>query len=299
MEILALLASIATNMNMKRFLLFNILWSICFYGYSQINYLGGSCDNIRPKIAEEIKVDTCLFECIYHHIAIDPTLDYQQREEYNILQIGREVCKYGGYSKYRVDSVLNYIDKERITTKEYTELVAKLQFDYNLNFLFKEISTGKITVFDRVFTDRYIYNDSVDFNWILTDSTSIICGQECHQATCQFRGRTWFAWYCDIPVALGPWKFCGLPGLILKVEDSRREHVFCAINIRPSHSQITKETRKYTMTERAKFNKALEYYMANSSKIVSNSNVIIPINRDGSARTLPKRRRFFNPIEKE
>ena len=275
------------------------MWSICLYGYSQITYLGGSCENVRPKFAKEVWVDTCIMECIYQHIAIDPELNNQQKEEYCILQIGKQFCKYGGYSKYQVDSVLNYIDKSKLTIKEYTELVAKLQFDYNLNYLLKDMSNGLYNVFDRVFSDRFVYNDSVNFNWSLTDSTTTICGQKCYQATCKFRGRTWFAWFCDIPVATGPWKFCDLPGLILKVEDSEREHTFCAINIRPAHTSITKETKKYTLTERNKFNKALSYYMNNSSKLVSNSNIVTPINRDGSTRTLPKRKRFFNPIEKE
>jgi hypothetical protein len=36
-----------------------------------------------------------------------------------------------------------------------------------------------------------------------------------------YGGRIWNAWYSeDIPASTGPWKFYGLPGFVLKAEDS-------------------------------------------------------------------------------
>lgn len=45
----------------------------------------------------------------------------------------------------------------------------------------------------------------------------------CKKATTTFRGRTYTAWYTqEIPVSIGPWKFNGLPGLILYIEDDKK-----------------------------------------------------------------------------
>ena len=45
----------------------------------------------------------------------------------------------------------------------------------------------------------------------------------CKKATTKFRGRTYNAWYCaDIPTFFGPWKFNGLPGLILEISDESK-----------------------------------------------------------------------------
>lgn len=65
------------------------------------------------------------------------------------------------------------------------------------------------------------------FTWAITPATATIAGYACQRATTTFGGRTWEAWFTrEIPVADGPYKFCGLPGLIVKVGDERGHYVF-------------------------------------------------------------------------
>lgn len=64
-------------------------------------------------------------------------------------------------------------------------------------------------------------------DWQLTDSVKTIMGYECQQATADFRGRHWIAWFTsELSMSVGPWKLAGLPGLILQAEDSTRQHCF-------------------------------------------------------------------------
>lgn len=64
------------------------------------------------------------------------------------------------------------------------------------------------------------------FEWTLLEQRDTICGYPCAVAQTSFRGRQWTAWYTlDIPISLGPWKFNGLPGLILRACDSQND--FC------------------------------------------------------------------------
>ncbi|MEQ8627539.1 GLPGLI family protein [Ekhidna sp.] len=74
----------------------------------------------------------------------------------------------------------------------------------------------------------YIIEDSVlNHNWKITSENKEILGFNCQKATLTFRGRKYEAWFApDIPVAAGPWKFHGLPGLILEVVDNARQVVF-------------------------------------------------------------------------
>ena len=70
------------------------------------------------------------------------------------------------------------------------------------------------------------------FSWQLQDGDSIVCSYPCHKAVTTFRGRTWTVWYTlDLPYSDGPWKFCGLPGLVLHAYDSKGYFRFNCIGI--------------------------------------------------------------------
>ena len=63
--------------------------------------------------------------------------------------------------------------------------------------------------------------------WSLADDQQTILGHRCQKATCRFRGRDFVAWFAtDVPIKGGPWKFGGLPGLIVKVYDTDHLYTF-------------------------------------------------------------------------
>ena len=65
------------------------------------------------------------------------------------------------------------------------------------------------------------------FNWKLMPAKKVVAGYECQQALTTFGGRSWEAWFTRaIPVSEGPYKFYGLPGLIVKVRDAHDNYVF-------------------------------------------------------------------------
>lgn len=70
------------------------------------------------------------------------------------------------------------------------------------------------------------------FDWQLLDGDSTICEYPCKKAVANFRGRTWTVWYTlDLPYSDGPWKFCGLPGLILSAKESEGIFSFTSVGI--------------------------------------------------------------------
>ncbi|WP_294207734.1 GLPGLI family protein [uncultured Chryseobacterium sp.] len=64
-------------------------------------------------------------------------------------------------------------------------------------------------------------------NWHITPDKKKLDKFTVQKATTQFGGRTWEAWFTtDIPFPYGPYKFYGLPGLILELSDTKENFIF-------------------------------------------------------------------------
>lgn len=71
------------------------------------------------------------------------------------------------------------------------------------------------------------YNTPVIGNWKLVDETKVINSIVCKKAEVSYKGREWTAWYStEIPFPYGPYKFSGLPGLIVKITDKTEDYDF-------------------------------------------------------------------------
>lgn len=68
--------------------------------------------------------------------------------------------------------------------------------------------------------------------WTLGSEKQSICGYQCQKATCHWRGRDYVAWFTSsIPLKSGPWKFGGLPGLIMKIYDTKHLYTWEAVSV--------------------------------------------------------------------
>ena len=57
-------------------------------------------------------------------------------------------------------------------------------------------------------------------------------GHECQKAVGHYRGHCWTVWFAmDIPISDGPWKLCGLPGLIMEAASENNSHVFKLLGV--------------------------------------------------------------------
>ena len=262
----------------------------------------GSMANEPCTLTPTTVIDTGVMECIYNHTITD-TINIDIRNGFEILQIGNNISHYGSYGEYRVDSVLIHRKINQMSFREYSSISstynnAKNRLGYTV--VIKNQKQNQLDVYDKVFIDNYVYSEPIpDFNWTLSREEASFCGYKCKKATCRFRGRQWIAWYSEeIPVDNGLWKFSGLPGLILHIEDSDSEHVFTAISVRSGNFDICLDDKDYLKTTREKFNKELHDYKNNPGQFVTMSHVA-PQNADGTLARIPKRRLFFNPIELE
>ena len=90
--------------------------------------------------------------------------------------------------------------------------------------------------------------------WTLGKETKTICGYKCQKATTRWRGRNYEAWFTQqIPLKSGPWKFGGLPGLILKIYDTIHLYTWEAVAVENGSFPILQlEEKRFKDTDRKK-----------------------------------------------
>lgn len=278
-------------------------------GAQSITYENGEGE----KMARLQKIDTLdhsIMECVYEHTIFDP--NYSTKNKYiknpqahtQILSIGRNTSLYRAYQSYVTDSIIKADYPTGITNNEYWKLSFAIGRTYGgkaATYILKNLGSGKLTYRGMIFMDSYIYEEDIpEIDWIPVEEETDICGYRCKTATASFRGREWTAWYTeDIPISNGPEMFGNLPGLILKIEDEKKEHVIQAIQIRKSNESFgVNKNNSAFKTDRKTFNKMqADFY--NDPGIFTEGNPLAPTTLDGKPIMKKSRRMFFNPIEKE
>lgn len=100
-------------------------------------------------------------------------------------------------------------------------------------YVVKSQRDNKMSTYDIASATKFKWEEPMPYiDWITTDSTINIAGYECFMATADYHGRKWTVWFApEIPVSDGPWKLCGLPGLILQAECEGGQYSFIADGI--------------------------------------------------------------------
>ena len=90
--------------------------------------------------------------------------------------------------------------------------------------------------------------------WTLESEKQTICGYQCQRATCHWRGRDYEAWFTSaIPLKSGPWKFGGLPGLIMKIYDTKHLYTWEAVSVENGSFPIYQlDERRFKDSDRKK-----------------------------------------------
>ncbi len=97
-------------------------------------------------------------------------------------------------------------------------------FEY---FIKKNNDDKTVSLVESVGSKQVYYQEDRKMKWNISDQVSDLNGYKAQKATVNFGGRVWIAWFApEIKISDGPYKFSGLPGLIVKLEDDKGDYKF-------------------------------------------------------------------------
>ena len=147
------------------------------------------------------------------------------------LEVGEKVSYfYSATHRAYEEELRKSVDANNIAIPTSTSARGSISMDFYRNY-----PTGKSTYLDKVIREKFHITEPLEQpQWdIIADSTKQILNYDCQMARCTFKGRTWTVWFtADIPLDNGPWKLCGLPGLILRAYDSKQQYIFDCVGMK-------------------------------------------------------------------
>lgn len=184
-----------------------------------------------------------------------------------VLEVGEKYSKFYSTSNQFADSLYAVYANEspEVAFGIILPKVRNLErHPFSRFYVFKRYPNEEETAFislDMGSSSRYMVKEAITFSWkIDNNAKAVVLGYNCTKATCSYGGRNYEAWFTtEIPISDGPYKFSGLPGLIVKISDDNKEHNFELHeikNVKPT-PMIFPENR-YIETNAKNFVKALE-----------------------------------------
>jgi GLPGLI family protein len=178
-----------------------------------------------------ITIDTAQYVAIYDYQCrtLDakgqPVVDSLQMA----LQVSRYISRFSTYYEYLVTT-------KQATSRPFTDIAFSDPLLTETHIFFQNHPAGRLTALESMPPYIYQTDEKVPkIHWTLSADTLTIAGHLCHKATGQFGGRLWTVFYAtDIPSSAGPWKLCGLSGLILSASDEAHKH---RTRYQPNHFQ--------------------------------------------------------------
>lgn len=139
-----------------------------------------------------------------------------------ILDITKDKSIYRDYLMVSQDSILK-IEVEAMqksgTFKDLSKSIKQPKFAHKIS---KAYPSMEVTYSEQILQDIVSYKETENFNWNIGTEKKKIGAYEAQKATTEFGGRKWTAWFSsNLPFQDGPYKFFGLPGLIVQIGDDQ------------------------------------------------------------------------------
>ena len=147
------------------------------------------------------------------------------KTEMMFLDTTKDGSKYYSYTVFNSDSIMKVDLEKQLAATGSINVKSDMQKGSVRYSVTKTYPDYKINLHRRLGMDAYNISDDRKINWKILPEKEKIGEWNAQKAEADFAGRHWIAWFStDIPIQDGPYKFRGLPGLIVKIEDKTGSH---------------------------------------------------------------------------
>lgn len=234
-------------------------------------------------------------------------LDYQpdsldvgsKKTEYFILTHSKTHSTFLSLNLHKRDSIASTLQKDfdrgTLTRIDATKM-PKTDFKYQV------LKTNdSVFVKQRIDRGNFYYVETTPLHWkINNDKVASIQGMKARYAEVDFSGRHFGAWFSDeIPVFDGPYIFKNLPGLILKIEDSKKHYSFELVQsytVEDAGLELPKKILEQAkQTSKKKFYDAIESEKDNMINALKEMGGVVSIEQERNYHQRQKKKN--NPLE--
>ncbi|WP_027385600.1 GLPGLI family protein [Chryseobacterium gregarium] len=156
----------------------------------------------------------------------DSTDTADVKKEMMLLDIDQNGSNYYSQDKFVADSTSKADLEKQLKLNPGNINISRSDKPGQVSYkVTKRYPDFKTYLFTSVSSDRYKIEEDQKPEWKILPDKQKIGAYNAQKATTDFGGREWTAWFTtDLPFQDGPYKFYGLPGLIVKIEDKTGSH---------------------------------------------------------------------------
>jgi GLPGLI family protein len=241
-------------------------------------------------------------------------------KEIMLLDIDKSGSKYYGQEKFIADSTSQADVERQLKLSPNNISISRNDKPGMISYkVTKQYPDFKTHLFTRISNDSYKIEEDKKPEWKILPEKQKIGEYNAQKATTKYGGREWTAWFStDLPFQDGPYKFYGLPGLIVKIEDKTGSHSLTLVGNKTIQTTTEKEmnlpqgVQLYGMggkdieINKAQFKKAWKAYKSDPTKNMremmsknSDTNKIVFKTKTADGREISDPNQVFREMEKK
>ena len=165
-------------------------------------------------------------------------------------------------TKFEIDSIYK-------STNNLSQISKMKGYDQNLNYeIYKNFESNSMLFYTKFSNVNIEIIENDNPKWEIQNDIKIIGKWNCQKAVSNYKGRNWVAWFSmDIPISDGPYKFMGLPGLIIEIHDDENNHSFNLIQIKKISIPNINRYKSIKRMNKMQYDKLLENHVVSSADV--------------------------------